>query len=438
MGDKTYHEMLDENQAEAEAFPIDNAKDLFLIDFSAARICFTGDMEPYDREYLRAEAEALGAQVYGSVSANTTLVVYGSSPGAKLDKARELNLPVMPVDEYMKKLRDLQSQQRRLQPQAVDTFVKPQPVVTIRFSGDKASGKTLLSGRIRYLLEEDGFMVKKHPKSFHSRRATGLTDDNLTDDLMIEAPVDRLAEMEKDFKEVFFLTSGEADVIMAMRRGKITVLLNDAAGKAKTPVERADDLLVVNNCRPGSTFSYHAVKALLTGAFEKADSELHGDRLKTVTSVNVAEGVDVEKLKASMSDLSPSVIAAFSSSQSRVPILPPPAEMRFEEVFSDPFTDYFVRQVEWSLKTFGPAARTKGILEHIRKELGEVESAPYDLMEWIDIMILAMDGYHRHGGDPRKLFELLQRKQTKNFARVWPDWRTRSEDQAIEHDRSGE
>lgn len=105
---------------------------------------------------------------------------------------------------------------------------------------------------------------------------------------------------------------------------------------------------------------------------------------------------------------------------------------------TDPLLGYLRRQWEWSLNTFGPAFRTAGIIEHIRKELGEVEKEPHDLMEWLDIVILALDGYWRHGGSPERALALLQKKQDKNFARNWPDWRTMSENQAIEHDRSEE
>jgi Protein of unknown function (DUF550) len=54
------------------------------------------------------------------------------------------------------------------------------------------------------------------------------------------------------------------------------------------------------------------------------------------------------------------------------------------------------------------------------------------------VVILAMDGFWRHGGTAETLMPALLAKQAKNMARTWPDWRTRSEDQAIEHDRSGE
>lgn len=52
---------------------------------------------------------------------------------------------------------------------------------------------------------------------------------------------------------------------------------------------------------------------------------------------------------------------------------------------------YLKSQREWSAKTFGIGLRTVGICKHIRKELLEIEAEPYDLDEWIDVMILAMD-----------------------------------------------
>ncbi|WP_244497767.1 dATP/dGTP pyrophosphohydrolase domain-containing protein [Aureimonas sp. AU40] len=99
---------------------------------------------------------------------------------------------------------------------------------------------------------------------------------------------------------------------------------------------------------------------------------------------------------------------------------------------------YYARQIEWSRATFGPALRTGGVIDHIRKELREIEAQPHDLSEWVDVIILAMDGYWRHGGTAESLMPSLLAKQAKNMARNWPDWRTMSEDSAIEHDRSGE
>lgn len=94
------------------------------------------------------------------------------------------------------------------------------------------------------------------------------------------------------------------------------------------------------------------------------------------------------------------------------------------------------RQREWSRATFGPGRRTKGVIDHIRKELVEIEDDPDDWTEWIDVVILALDGAWRHGAEPRQILDAIVAKQAKNEARVWPDWRTLSDDVAIEHDRS--
>lgn len=91
------------------------------------------------------------------------------------------------------------------------------------------------------------------------------------------------------------------------------------------------------------------------------------------------------------------------------------------------------RQREFSLRTFGPGRRTAGNLAHIRKELVEIEANPDDLSEWIDVVLLALDGALRHGGTPESIVKTLEAKQTKNEARTWPDWRTVPEGEAICH-----
>ena len=96
--------------------------------------------------------------------------------------------------------------------------------------------------------------------------------------------------------------------------------------------------------------------------------------------------------------------------------------------------NYYVHvQEKWSRKTFGSARRTKGLIDHIQKELKEIENDPTDLKEWIDIMILAMDGYWRHGGRSEDLMRMLQDKQRVNISRKWPQ--PISEDKAVEHIR---
>lgn len=93
------------------------------------------------------------------------------------------------------------------------------------------------------------------------------------------------------------------------------------------------------------------------------------------------------------------------------------------------------RQRKFSEATFGPGTRTKGVIDHIRKELGEIEADPNDVSEWTDVILLALDGAWRAGFAPEEIAKAVDAKQTKNEGRTWPDWRTASPDHAIEHDR---
>jgi Lar family restriction alleviation protein len=99
---------------------------------------------------------------------------------------------------------------------------------------------------------------------------------------------------------------------------------------------------------------------------------------------------------------------------------------------------HLARQREWSERTFGPGARAKGVVDHIRKELCEIEADPGDLKEWVDVVILALDGAWRSSATPTQIVDAIVAKQTKNEGRQWPDWRTADPDKAIEHDRSGD
>jgi hypothetical protein len=83
---------------------------------------------------------------------------------------------------------------------------------------------------------------------------------------------------------------------------------------------------------------------------------------------------------------------------------------------------------------WGP--RTAGVCDHIRKELTEIEADPADLNEWVDVIILALDGAWRCGAEPAEIIAAVKAKQARNEARTWPDWRTADPDKAIEHDRT--
>ncbi len=109
-----------------------------------------------------------------------------------------------------------------------------------------------------------------------------------------------------------------------------------------------------------------------------------------------------------------------------------------EQPFGYDLVSHLTRQKAFSETTFGPGERWKGVLAHIRKELIEIEKAPNDLEEWIDVALLALDGAWRSGATPERIAKALEAKQTKNEKRTWPDWRTAPTDTAIEHDRSDE
>jgi hypothetical protein len=105
---------------------------------------------------------------------------------------------------------------------------------------------------------------------------------------------------------------------------------------------------------------------------------------------------------------------------------------------------HLIRQMAFSHATFGPGERTAGVIDHIRKELIEVEEANGESSEWVDVVILALDGLTRRLAycngkrrDPHEVAELacrmIESKQTRNEARDWPDWRTADKDKAIEH-----
>lgn len=95
------------------------------------------------------------------------------------------------------------------------------------------------------------------------------------------------------------------------------------------------------------------------------------------------------------------------------------------------------RQKRFSIRAFGPGYSTARVIDHIRKELIEVEQAPHDLEEWIDLAMLTFDGAWRSGFTAEEIVAAYVAKLEKNERRKWPDWRTADPTKAIEHVRDG-
>jgi len=94
----------------------------------------------------------------------------------------------------------------------------------------------------------------------------------------------------------------------------------------------------------------------------------------------------------------------------------------------------FIEEIgKWSDSVFGVGKRSKGIVDHIHKELDEISANPHDLFEWVDVMILAFDGARREGYSPEAICNVLVRKHKINAARKWGP--NTGEEKAIEHIR---
>lgn len=98
---------------------------------------------------------------------------------------------------------------------------------------------------------------------------------------------------------------------------------------------------------------------------------------------------------------------------------------------------FFDDKAAWSLDTFGPGDRYNGVVEHIRRELQEILLKPTDLVEWVDVVLLAMDGAWRSAdANGERFVATLIEKDRKNRTRSWPDWRTLKPDEVSEHHRA--
>jgi len=81
--------------------------------------------------------------------------------------------------------------------------------------------------------------------------------------------------------------------------------------------------------------------------------------------------------------------------------------------------EYLNLQRYWSAMTFGHGLRTMGLIKHIQEELDEIRADPTDVYEWIDVVILALDGAWRAGYTAEEVVDALVKKQQVNFQRKW-------------------
>ena len=68
--------------------------------FAGMTIVVTGKVEPYTRNEINAKIESLGAVAGSSVTRKTNYLICGDNAGSKLDKARELGVPVLKPAQF--------------------------------------------------------------------------------------------------------------------------------------------------------------------------------------------------------------------------------------------------------------------------------------------------------------------------------------------------
>lgn len=70
--------------------------------FTGCTIVATGKLENFTRDGIGSKIESLGATAANSVTRKTDYLICGDKPGSKLAKARELGIPVLMEQEFLK------------------------------------------------------------------------------------------------------------------------------------------------------------------------------------------------------------------------------------------------------------------------------------------------------------------------------------------------
>jgi DNA ligase (NAD+) len=72
------------------------------VSLAGKTLVVTGTLERYQRKEIEDLIKSLGGKAAGSVSKKTDYVVAGAEAGTKLDKAKELGVPVLTEAEFDK------------------------------------------------------------------------------------------------------------------------------------------------------------------------------------------------------------------------------------------------------------------------------------------------------------------------------------------------
>lgn len=86
---------------EAAGVNMDCKEEILDTRFAGMTFVLTGALEKFTRDEAGEMIEKRGGKAVGSVSKKTTYVVAGENAGSKLQKARDLNIPVLTEDEFL-------------------------------------------------------------------------------------------------------------------------------------------------------------------------------------------------------------------------------------------------------------------------------------------------------------------------------------------------